>query len=147
MRYILGNQVIELHDIIISEFWGFEWIKNKWQLQSVLDHIKNDDFYPTLVDKVVHLFFGINRFHCFNDGNKRTSIMVTYLFLKRNGYNIKDFVEKMEDIAVEVAASKKWKDELIIFFTKLFSEEWIPNELEIINQIQKEIHKIRKKIP
>ena len=34
----------------------------------ILDHIQNDDYYPDFVDKLTHLFFCSNKFHCFNDG-------------------------------------------------------------------------------
>jgi prophage maintenance system killer protein len=44
------------------------------QLESVLEHIQNDDYYPTFADKLTHLFFCTCKFHCFLDGNKRIAI-------------------------------------------------------------------------
>jgi death-on-curing protein len=41
------------------------------KLESVLEHIQNDDYYPSLEDKLTHLFYSANKFHCFADGNKR----------------------------------------------------------------------------
>ena len=46
------------------------------KLQSVLEHMKNDDYYPTFEDKLTHLFFCSCKFHCFEDGNKRIANLI-----------------------------------------------------------------------
>ena len=58
------------------------------KLDSVLQHIQNDLYYPTFVDKLTHLFFCTCEFHCFADGNKRLAITLS---LRRwtKGYTIK----------------------------------------------------------
>ena len=43
-------------------------------IDSTLEHVQNDFFYPELEDKVTHLIFSFNKNHSFNDGNKRSSI-------------------------------------------------------------------------
>ena len=55
------------------------------RLESVLYNIQNDDWYPTFVDKLTHLFFCTCQFHCFADGNKRLAITLSTLFLLLNG--------------------------------------------------------------
>ena len=40
-----------------------------------------NDWYPTFVDKLTHLFFCTCQFHCFSDGNKRLAITLSTLFL------------------------------------------------------------------
>ena len=82
------------------------------QLDSVLEHIKNDDYYPTFVDKLTHLFFCTCKFHCFADGNKRLAIMLSAQFLLLNGYMAvaKNFFAVMENISYQVAAGKIDKD-------------------------------------
>lgn len=47
------------------------------RLESVLCNIQNDDWYPTFVDKLTHLFFSTCQFHCFADGNKRLAITLS----------------------------------------------------------------------
>lgn len=47
------------------------------KLDSVLQHIQNDLYYPTFVDKLTHLFFCTCEFHCFADGNKRLAITLS----------------------------------------------------------------------
>ena len=78
----------------------------------VLQNIQNDDYYPTFVDKITHLFFCTCEFHCFADGNKRLAITLCAQFLLFNGYMAiaKDFFVIMENISYQVAAGKIHKD-------------------------------------
>lgn len=77
-------------------------------LYSVLEHIQNDDYYPTFEDKLVHLIWSINRNHSFSDGNKRLSITLGAQFLLLNGYMfcVKRFMEEMENISYHLAAGR-----------------------------------------
>ena len=65
------------------------------RLESVLQNIQNDNYYPTFVDKITHLFFCTCEFHCFADGNKRLAITLCAQFLLFNGYMAiaKDFLQ------------------------------------------------------
>lgn len=76
------------------------------KLESVLFHIQNDDYYPTFEEKLTHLFFSACKFHCFEDGNKRIAIVLCAHMLLLNGYLYcaGDFIRKMENISVAVAA-------------------------------------------
>ena len=78
------------------------------RLEGVLYNIQNDDWYPTFVDKLTHLFFCTCQFHCFADGNKRLAITLSTLFLLLNGYLsvAETFLAKTENICLNVAASK-----------------------------------------
>lgn len=75
------------------------------RLEAVLEHIQNDEYYPTFVDKLTYLFFSIVKFHCFQDGNKRTAIAVCAHMLLLNGYLYcaGNFITEMENISVYVA--------------------------------------------
>ena len=76
------------------------------KLDSVLQHIQNDDYYPTFVDKLTHLFFCTCEFHCFADGNKRLAITLSTQFLLFNGYMgvARNFMSITENISYHVAA-------------------------------------------
>lgn len=78
------------------------------RLDSILEHIQNDGYYPNFVDKITHLFFCTCQFHCFADGNKRLAITLCAQFLLLNGYMAiaKDFFRVMENISYQVAAGK-----------------------------------------
>lgn len=76
------------------------------KLDAVLQHIQNDDYYPTPVEKLTHLFFCACKFHSFQDGNKRIAITLTAQSLLLNGYlrSIQSFIREAENISYHVAA-------------------------------------------
>lgn len=99
------------------------------QLGSCLDHIQNDDYYPTFEDKLTHIFFCANKFHCFEDGNKRIAISVGAQFLLLNGYVFvaKRFIHEMENISYHVATGKIEKSLLHEIITAVINDD-INNE-------------------
>lgn len=99
------HYAVELHNWIINNSGGLAGINNLGLLESPLEHIQNDDYYPEFEDKLTHLVFSVNKSHAFIDGNKRSSIELGCYFLKINGYDyaVKKFVLKMENIAVWIA--------------------------------------------
>jgi len=101
-------------------------ILNKGQIESILQHIQNDDYYPTLAKKLTHLFFSLNKFHCFEDGNKRIAISAGVLFLNLNGYifRIKEFVTEMENISYHVAEGSIDKDFLEEIITAIINDDF-----------------------
>jgi len=78
------------------------------KLDSVLQHIQNDDYYPAFEDKLTHLFFSACKFHCFQDGNKRIAIVLAAQMLLLNGYLycVSSFLHEMENISYHVAAGR-----------------------------------------
>ncbi|CAM2833439.1 type II toxin-antitoxin system death-on-curing family toxin [Helicobacter burdigaliensis] len=114
MNYIDLETAIEIHNDIIEEIGGLGGY-NETQigyLASVLEQIKNDEYYPAITDKIAHLMFSCIKFHPFLDGNKRTSIFLGMHFLDLdNKYNEK-FAETMEDVVVGVADGSVSKEEL-----------------------------------
>ncbi|MBQ8738833.1 MAG: Fic family protein [Clostridia bacterium] len=82
------------------------------KLDSVLQNIQNDDYYPTCADKITHLFFCACKFHAFEDGNKRIAITLPVALLQINGYGelANRFFKQTENITYHVAAGKINKD-------------------------------------
>ncbi len=105
--YITLEQAEEIHKKTIQYSGGGTYEHfDLGRLDSVLQNIQNDDYYPTFVDKITHLFFCTCKFHCFADGNKRLAITLSAQFLLLNGYMAvaKNFFEAMENIGYHVAA-------------------------------------------
>lgn len=114
------------------------------RLEAVLYNIQNDDWYPTFVDKLTHLFFCTCQFHCFADGNKRLAITLSTQFLLMNGYLsvAQTFLAKTENISLNVAASKIDKDLLLKIMTAIMNDTYEDDEelkLEIYNSINREL--------
>ena len=110
------------------------------RLDSVLMNIQNDDYYPTFIDKITHLFYCTCEFHCFADGNKRLAITLSAQFLLFNGYMAvaKNFFAITENISYYVAAGKIRKDLLHRIMTAIMDGTYDSDEelkLDIFNAI------------
>ena len=106
--YFNVEYVIKLHDWIIENTGGLAGVKDIGLIESPIEHIQNDWYYPELEDKLTHLVYSISKNHAFHDGNKRSSIGIGSYFLELNGFDylVSRFVIQMEDIIVYVAGNK-----------------------------------------
>ena len=139
--YITPEQAKETHAKTIEYSGGGTLEELDFgKLESVLYNIQNDDWYPTFIDKLTHLFFCTCQFHCFADGNKRLAITLSTLFLLLNGYLsiAETFLSKTENISLYVAASKIDKNLLHKIMTAIMNGTYDEDEvlkLEILNAI------------
>ena len=115
MYYFDLRCAIDFHDDIISEIGGLEGY-NKAQigyLNSALEQIQNDVYYPTFLDKMAHIIFSCVKFHPFLDGNKRTAIYLGCHFAKVNGLDCPNrYYTEMENVVVKIAENYISKDDL-----------------------------------
>ncbi|MCP9766688.1 type II toxin-antitoxin system death-on-curing family toxin [Lacihabitans sp. LS3-19] len=142
MQFLYFNKeyAILTHDFIIEKSGGSHGTKDIGLLESVLEHIQNDIYYPDIESKTTHLVYSINKNHAFSDGNKRSSIALGAYFLEINGleYCVDKFIIEMENISVYVADNKINKELLFeIIFSIInysnFSEELKLKLIEAIN--------------
>ena len=129
--YIDIEQAKEIHRKTIEvSGGGDDGILDIGRLESVLDHIQNDDYYPSFEDKLTHLFFCANKFHCFSDGNKRIAIALGAQFLLINGYVfiVSHFIREMENISYHVASGAIDKDLLFEVIYSMITEPEINEE-------------------
>jgi len=121
MEYLSFESVVLLQKTILLQQKEFiAWIKDEQQLKSVLTHIQNDDYYPDFLDKSVHLFHSLIKFHIFNDGNKRTAIFSLLFFWSFNWFVFPESFAKLEDIAIWVAKWYLEKEDLRKIFLSIF---------------------------
>ncbi len=112
-HYIDAEKAKDIHLLTIKHSGGgADGILDFGKIESVLVHIQNDDYYPTFVDKLTHLFFCVCKFHSFEDGNKRLAITLSVQFLLINGYLsvAQTFFRETENISYHVAAGHIDKD-------------------------------------
>jgi death-on-curing protein len=131
--YFDVHHAVQVHDWIIEQSGGLAGIKDLGQLESVLVHIQNDIYYPTFEEKLCHLVFAVNKFHAFNDGNKRSSLSLGAYFLELNGYEycVKKFVLEMENIVVWIAKNNISKELLLKLITSLIMDNDYSEELKL----------------
>jgi death-on-curing protein len=132
---------IKEHDFIIENSGGKHGIINIGILESPLEHIKNDIYYPTIESKITHLLYSANKNHAFIDGNKRTSIVLSAYFMELNGFDfqVARFIIEMENIVVYVAENRINKELLCEIICSLLYELEYSEELKL-----KIIHALEK---
>lgn len=133
MVYFDAIHAVTVHDEIINISGGLLGIMKEGQLESILDFVQNDDYYATFEDKLSYLFFSINKGHCFNDGNKRSSIALSAYFLEINDLHfcINRFIKEMENIAVDVADNRVDRDLLFEIISSIIIEDDYNEELKL----------------
>lgn len=128
------QEVIDIHKKTIAvSGGGAEGIIDIGSLIAALEHIQNDLYYPTFIDKLTHLFFTANKSHCFQDGNKRIAISLGSIFLLKNGYldTAQRFLFKMETISYHLAAGRIDKVFLREIIDSLIYEEDFSEEIKL----------------
>lgn len=111
--YLNLEQAIEIHGKTVEISGGGSLGQlDVGKLEAVLEHIQNDDYYPTFDSKLTHLFFSACKLHCFADGNKRIAITLCAQMLLFNGYlrSVNAFIRESENISYHVAAGNISKE-------------------------------------
>ena len=114
-NYFNADQAGFAHDLVLRISGGREGIIHPQLLESVIEFIQNDDYYPSFEEKLSHLVFSITQNHIFEDGNKRTAIVLGAFFLEINGYEliVGRFIIEMENIVLFVAQGRISNDVLL----------------------------------
>ena len=121
------DEAIDIHKMTINYSGGGTLGQlDTGKLDSVLQNIQNDDYYPSFAEKLTHLFFCACEFHCFEDGNKRIAITLPLKLLIDNGYShiAMTFLRVCENITYHVAAGKIKKDLLLEIITAILNETY-----------------------
>jgi len=118
VRYLTIDQVIELHDRVLSEHGGAAGIRSHHGLAYAVAAPQQtafgEDAYPTLADRAAALGFFITMNHPFLDGNKRTGLAALETFLELNGF----FLASDDDVVVDVFERLAGGEmEAAVFFT------------------------------
>lgn len=132
--YLTLDQAIDCHEKTVEVSGGGTLQHlDMGKLESVLEHIQNDDYYPSFEEKLTHLFYSANKFHCFADGNKRIAITLCAQMLLLNGYLYcaGPFIREMENISYHVAAGRIDKDFLYEIICAFIGEDMDNEELKL----------------
>ncbi len=106
--YLTPEQVLFLHSRLIAETGGGHGVRDLGMLLSALGRpqatFEEKDLYPDLFSKTAALMDSLVRNHPFMDGNKRTAITSSALFLRMNGYRL--VVENDEMVRFTLACAQ-----------------------------------------
>jgi death-on-curing protein len=107
-HYLSPEQVLFLHSRLIAETGGMHGIRDLGMLLSALGRpeasFENKELYPDLFTKTAALMDSLVRNHPFVDGNKRTAITSSGIFLRINGYQLT--VENSEVVRFTLACAQ-----------------------------------------
>lgn len=102
--YVPLIEAIKKHDYIIIKSGGLLGYSedNKQRLESILEFVQNDLYYPSFIEKLSFLSYGIAKDHIFIDGNKRSAIAIGAYFMELNdyGYLVPQYMKAMENFIV-----------------------------------------------
>lgn len=108
MEYLTPAEVLLLHAWLIERTGGSGGVRDVGLLESALARPQatfgQDDLYPDLWSKAAALMHSLIRNHPFVDGNKRTALAATGIFLELNGYALTASNEAVLEFTRQVAA-------------------------------------------
>lgn len=100
--------VIKIHDEILSKEKGMDGIASLEKLEGCLGRIENQMVYEPFDDVFTVAAFiavSIAKAHAFNDGNKRTALVVALTYLEIQGIRLQA-ESGLDDLMVQAASSE-----------------------------------------
>lgn len=92
MIWVATDDVITIHSRIIQATGGIDGLRDRPGLEAAiaapLQSFGGEDLFPTDVEKIARLGYGLASNHAFLDGNKRIGAMMVQLLLRWNGYRL-----------------------------------------------------------
>ena len=115
MIWISAEDVILIHSRVIEGSGGLDGLRDRNGLEAAvsapMQTFDGKELYPTDLEKIARLGFGLASNHAFVDGNKRIGAMMTQLLLKWNGYDLTLHTGELADMFIAIAdGTAKEKD-------------------------------------
>lgn len=113
-----------LHDRQVSEHGGAHGIRDEGLLASALARPQNIHAYeggtaaPDIPRLAAAYAYGLSSNHCFIDGNKRTALLVSFLFIEKNGFRVTATEEDAYQTFVRLAAGEISEEDLTAWFRR-----------------------------
>lgn len=114
MNWLESAEVNAIHAMQIAEFGGLSGIRDPGALESALARPRNSAAYakPSVFELAAEYAFGIARNHPFVDGNKRTALVASFVFLELNGWDVVAPEADAVVVFVDLAACKLTQGDL-----------------------------------
>lgn len=125
MIWITADDVIQIHSRVIQRSGGMDGLRDRASLEAAvsapMQSFGGQDLYPTAVEKIARLGYGLASNHAFVDGNKRIGAMMTQLLLKWNGFQMSLCSGELADMFIAIADGSAKETDLLA---------WIQRHLE-----------------
>ena len=110
MLYLTPQQTLFIHYRLIETTGGLHGVRDIGALQAAVARpqvtFDNIDLYPDLFAKAAALMESLIKNHPFVDGNKRTAITATGVFLRGNGSLLAASQDELYDFTMKMAEGK-----------------------------------------
>ena len=127
MIWITVEDVIQIHSRVIQGSGGMDGLRDYNSLEAAISapmqSFDDQDLYPSDVEKIARLGYGLASNHAFVDGNKRIGAMMVQLLLKWNGYHMMLHSGELADMFIAIADGSAKEEHLLV---------WIQNHLEVL---------------
>lgn len=115
MIWISAEDILLIHSRVIEGSGGLDGLRDSAGLEAAvfapMQTFDAQELYPSDIEKIARLGFGLASNHAFVDGNKRISAMMTQLLLKWNGYDLTLRTGELADMFIAIAdGTAKGKD-------------------------------------
>ena len=119
IQYLSAEQILFIHARLIEETGGESGIRELGLLRSASSRAQatfdQQDLYPTIFSKAAALLESLVNNHPFVDGNKRTGITATILFLQINGVQFNASQESLVTFVLSVAQGLETLESIAIW--------------------------------
>jgi death on curing protein len=120
--WIRTIEALAFHSQQIALFGGSDGVRDAGLLDSALARPRNLFAYSegpvTMADMAAAYAFGISSNHPFVDGNKRTAMQVSFVFLEFNGFPVTASQEDACVTFLRLAAGEISESELALWFAE-----------------------------
>jgi len=120
--FLALDEVLSLHADQIERYGGGSGVRDMTLLESALGmpraSMGGKYLHGTLAEMAAAYLFHIARNHPFVDGNKRTALMTTLIFLGLNGRSLEARDDELADLVLGVAAGKVSKAQTGVFIER-----------------------------
>lgn len=117
MIWITAEDVVQIHSRVIRGSGGLDGLRDRDGLEAAvsapMQTFGGQELYPTDIEKIARLGFGLASNHAFLDGNKRIGAMMTQLLLKWNGYQLELSPGDLADMFIAIADSSATEQDLL----------------------------------
>ncbi len=107
MIWISTEDILLIHSRVIEGSGGLDGLRDRNGLEAAIaapmQTFDGQELYPSDIEKIARLGFGLASNHAFVDGNKRISAMMTQLLLKWNGYDLTLRTGELADMFIAIA--------------------------------------------
>jgi death on curing protein len=122
MNWITEEYIIILHKKILLKNGGTPGLRDvsalKAAIAAPLQTFDDTELFPTEIEKIARLAYGLTCNHPFIDGNKRIGALVLQILLRENGYRLHPGHYELSDIFLSIARDEANNDDLAQWIRK-----------------------------